>query len=151
MESSTPIPDEVPWFALAANVVVFDPTPNATFNDLTLPSNPELADIVSAVHDRFPSLEDEFLDPTLLPMRIGDLLGSDERLQVVLSTVVRQLGWWAALTLSLLAVPVAIVKAESKGNESLPNVWPLAMYLMAAAVGGWTLTVVGSCILAPSD
>jgi hypothetical protein len=72
----------------------------------------------------------------------------------VLRTLVRQLGWWAALIAVLFVPPTTVTTSErfkGKDRNVAGNTWPLSMYLLAAAIGGWTLTVVGSCVLAPAD
>lgn len=143
---------EVPWFELADRVVIFDPDPSATFGELMLPARTPTPGVVTAVHRRFPSLEPELLEPGELPPRLRALLEGDD-LETVLRTIVRQLGWWSALA-AVLLVPAAVGADPAGGEEGdgrLANLWPLSMYVAAAAVGGWTLTVVGSCILAPLD
>ncbi|HEX7957401.1 MAG TPA: hypothetical protein VF508_10690 [Pyrinomonadaceae bacterium] len=145
---------EVSWFELAEHVVVFDTRPEAAFSQLELPARPRGADVVSAVHKRFPSLEEELLTPDQLPARISELLSDEAQFDAVLQTLVRQLGWWAALATVLLVAPAAVTRSERfKGQDRnlAGNTWPLAMCLLAAAIGGWTLTVVGSCVLAPAD
>lgn len=145
---------EVSWFGLANKVIVFDPSPTVRFRELTLPAEPCGHDVIVAIRRRFPSMEEEFLSPDKLPSRIDTLLRDENRFHVLLHMLVRQLGWWAALVAVLLVPPTTLVKSEpqeGKDRELLNNVWPLSMYLLLTAIGGWTLTVVGSCILAPSQ
>jgi catechol 2,3-dioxygenase-like lactoylglutathione lyase family enzyme len=145
---------EIPFFGLAGEVVIFDPSPLATFGELKIPTQPQVDDVVAAVRDRFPSLEDELLKPDQIPPRIEALLKEDSSVDVVLGVICRQLGWWAALMAVLLVPPTVLLRSKARKREEpnlLANVWPLSMYLLTAAVGGWTLTVVGSCILAPVD
>jgi hypothetical protein len=139
----------VAWFELARYVKIYDGTPEATFGDLDVyPGG--VRDAMAAVRRRWPSLELELLDPLVLPSRVRDLLvapvaASDlvsvDRALAVLS---RQLGWWAAATAVLLVAPATLAEQELIA-------WPLAMHLLAAGIGGWTMTVVGSCLLAPLD
>lgn len=145
-EGAAPPSDEVTWFRLAERVTIFDPTPAASFRDLGLGANQSP---VAAVHRRFPSLEDELLVPEVLPRRLLTLLDDDSALAAMCHTLVRQLGWWAVVT-ALLLVPPAVI-ATRDADSRAATMWPLAMFLLAVAVGGWTLTVVGSCVLAPTD
>jgi len=143
---------EASWFELANKVVVFDASVAATFRELELPPMPKGHDVVMGVRARFPSLEEELLTPDLLPPRIEALLEPDSPLDTVLRAIARQLGWWAALV-AILLVPPAVVARSYVGADvnaaPVGNAWPLSMYVLAAAIGGWTLTVVGSCLLAP--
>ncbi len=145
---------EVSWFGLSEHVTIFDASPGAAFSQLKLPARPRCEDVVAAVNRRFPSLEEELLTPELLPARVAGLLADKEQLDAILRTLVRQLGWWAALVAVLFVAPAAVTRSERfKGKDRgvAGNTWPLAMCLLAAAIGGWTLTVVGSCVLAPAD
>ena len=149
-----PPPREVSWFELAKNIVIFDTTPTATFTELDLSVSPETQKIVMSVQKRFPSMEPELLEPETLPPRIKNLIENEDDLSVVLRTLIRQLGWWAALVAILLVPAATLTTSENFSTEDQTlsrNAWPLAMYFLASAVGGWTLTVVGSCILAPTD
>lgn len=145
---------EVSWFELSEHVMIFDTSPEAAFSELELPAQPRCPDVVAAVNRRFPSLEEELLTPELLPARLAALLADEAQLDAVLRTLVRQLGWWAALVAVLFVAPAAVTRSErfkGKDRNRAGNTWPLAMCLLAAAIGGWTLTVVGSCVLAPAD
>jgi hypothetical protein len=145
---------EVSWFELSEHVVIFDTSPEAAFGQLQLPARPRSKDVVAAVNRRFPSLEEELLTPQLLPARVAELLADEAQLDAILRTLVRQLGWWAALVAVMFVGPAAVTRAERfKGKERgvAGNTWPLAMYLLAAGIGGWTLTVVSNCVLAPVD
>jgi hypothetical protein len=149
-----PPTSEVSWFELSQRVMIFDASPAAAFGQLELPARPRCKDVVAAVNRRFPSLEEELLTPELLPARIAELRADEEQLVAVLRALVRQLGWWAALVAVMFVAPAAVTRSEKfKGKDRgiAGNTWPLAMCLLAAAVGGWTLTVVGSCVLAPVD
>ena len=141
--------EEVPWFRLAEDVVVFDPSPSATFEQLQRPVGPTPESLVAAVHKRFPSVYEEFLVTDGIPPRIRGLLASESapELEALLRELLRQLGWWAAFATSLI-VPAALL-AATDSDPLAPNAWPLGMYVLAAALGGWTLTVVGGCMLAP--
>lgn len=140
---------EVPWFDLAERVVIFDGEPAAAFGELRLPGNPGAADLVAAVYDRFPSMEPELLEPHTLPPRIRALLEGGGFDPAVHATA-RQLGWWAALA-TVLLVPAAFLATGGEGEGGMEAAWPLWMVVAAAAFGGWTLTVAGSCLLAPHD
>jgi hypothetical protein len=146
-----PPADEVSWFDLTKRIVVFDGSPSATFRELRLPSQPNGRDLVAAVHERFGSMEEELVTPELIPSRIEYLLADDDALKSVFRTIERQLGWWSALAAALLIPPAVVARSTGNAHDPVPvaNAWPLSMYLLAAALGGWTLTVVGSCILSP--
>jgi len=149
-----PLATEVSWFELADHIVIYDTSPGATFHQLDLPAEPDSHDIVTAVRACFPSLEEELLQPYELPPRIKRLLEQEGALELVLRRIDRQLGWWAALMAVLLIPPAIVAVSETLGGTGIQrseNAWPLSMYLLAAAVGGWTLTIVGSAILAPLD
>jgi hypothetical protein len=144
---------EIPWFELARDVTVYDTRPAATFGDLKLPGPASVSKVVSAVHACFPSLEPELLTPDVLPRRVQALVESDDMATRVMPVIARQLGWWAA-AVALLLIPPALVARSPAGTRLEPdigNAWPLSMFFLAAAVGGWTLTVVGSCVLAPVE
>lgn len=144
---------EVSWHELAERVVIFDGEPAASFGELRLPADPDAGDLVAAVHARFPSMEPELLEPHTLPPRIRALL-ADDGFDAAVHAVVRQLGWWAALA-TVLLVPAAhlatVGTGEGEGEDGAESAWPLWMAVAAAAFGGWTLTVAGSCLLAPRD
>lgn len=145
---------EIPFFGLAKEVAIFDPTPTNTFRELIIPQKPQVFDIVVAVRTRFPSFEDELLKPDQIPPRLEALLKDDSSLDAVLRSIFRQLGWWAALTAVLLIPLMAMLRTNTEGKEDLElqvNAWPLSMYLLGTIIGGWTLTVAGSFILAPVD
>jgi hypothetical protein len=148
-----PVPAEMPWFGLAERVTIFDESPGTTFADLRISKRADHDGVVYAVQAVFPSLEPELLEARGMPTRIEALLDNDEVFATLLRTLVRQLGWWAALVAVLLVPPAAVARAVSDPCPAAlrANAWPLAMHLLAAALGGWTLTVVGSCILAPLD
>lgn len=144
---------EVPWFELASRVAIFDTDANATLRELQLSPSASGPEIVAAVQNRFPSLEPELLVPDKVPPRIRALLEDREKFETVLMEIVRQLGWWAALA-AVLLTPAALLSAgERPGDdgELAGNAWPLSLFLLSAAVGGWTLTVVESWILAPVE
>ncbi len=146
-----PIPREIPWYELAEKVVIFDITPAATFGELApLVSAPLGGEAVSRhvmeeVRTRFPSLESELLDPRILPQRIRELWEYDHW-QSWIGLVARQLGWWAGITASLMAAQAVGGAGEGTEPAASPS-WPSAMFVLAAAIGGWTLTVVGDCAL----
>ena len=142
---------EVSWHELAERVVIFDGEPDAAFGELRLSPHPTAADLVAAVQERFPSMEPELLQPDGLPPRILELL-QDDGFDAAVHSIVRQLGWWAALA-AVLLVPAAYLAAPGAPGEDagLENAWPLWMVVAATAFGGWTLTVAGSCLLAPRD
>lgn len=149
-------PDEVGWYGLAANVGIYDTTPATTFAQLHVPGRGSTGDIVDGVNAEFPSLEKELLDPAQLSRRIVSLVMADnlDALHAALREIARQLGWWAVVV-AVLLIPLAMtattpVPGERSEAEHL-NAWPLGMFIFATAVGGWTLTVVGSCILAPHE
>ncbi|GHE08519.1 hypothetical protein [Streptomyces alanosinicus] len=135
------------WFTLADRVPIFDPTPASTFT-VPLVDTPHMGHVINAVHTLYPSLEPELIDPQLLPARLTDLPHPDhsgtldERLRTAIDLVHRNLGWWAAFTLALMTIAAA--------GSAAPGwaAWPLHMYVLAALIGGWTLTVVGGCALA---
>ena len=145
---------EVSWFELSEHVVIFDTSPETAFRQLNLPAGARGGDVVRAVQNCFPSLEEELLRPDLLPVRMAALLHDEKQFNAVLRMLVRQLGWWAAVIAVLFVPPAAVTTSERfKGKDRgvAGNTWPLSMYLLAAAIGGWTLTVVGSCVLAPTE
>lgn len=149
-------PGEVGWYQLATQVGIYDSTPATTFAQLQVPRRQSTRDIVDAVNMEFPSMEPELLDPALLPPRLVSLAQPESRdaLYATLREIARQLGWWAVVV-TVLMLPLAIIAstpAEGERNvEEHLNAWPLGMFIFAAAVGGWTLTVVGSCLLSPRD
>ncbi|WP_369363002.1 hypothetical protein AB5L52_06830 [Streptomyces sp. CG4] len=133
------------WFVLADRVSIFDPTPASTFT-VPLVDTPHMGHVINAVHTLYPSLEPELIDPQLLPARLTDLLHPDHtgtlgHLRTVIDLVHRNLGWWAAFALTLMASAAA--------GSTAPGwaAWPLHVYVLAALIGGWTLTVVGGCTL----
>ncbi|MET7534628.1 hypothetical protein [Streptomyces goshikiensis] len=133
------------WFALADRVPVFDPTPTSRFT-APLADTPDMGHVINAVHTLYPSIEPELIDPQLLPARLTrlphpDHTGTPGRLRTVIDLVHRNLGWWAAFALTLMASAAA--------GSTAPGwaAWPLHMYVLAALIGGWTLTVVGGCVL----
>jgi hypothetical protein len=145
---------EISWFGLANEVLVFDPTPAARFAALNLPMELSGYNAVKAVRRYFPSLEEELLVPEGLPPRVALLIRDENRFRALLARVVRQLGWWSALVAVLLVPPVMLTESERVHGRDpglWRNIWPFSMYLLATAIGGWTLTVVGSCILAPPE
>jgi hypothetical protein len=140
---------EVSWFELAQRVVIFDAEPTATFRELGLPPEVSRYQVVTSVQKRFPSLEEEMLDPRILAPQVIKRLTDPQQSEAVLRIIARQLGWWAALT-TVLLLPPAVTAAKSLPSSDESEVaWPLSMNVLSAAVGGWTLTVIGSCLLAP--
>jgi hypothetical protein len=144
-----PIPLEVPWFALAQRVAIFDPTPDIDFGALDLPNSATSNQTVSAIYRVFPGLEPELQMPDGLPVRVNAIL-TEGRTDEWLERLAHQLGWWAAFSGALLAIPAGAV--SGRGTKHYPaGCFPLAMSLLAIAVGDWTLTIVGNCTLAPLD
>ena len=76
-------------------------------------------------------------------------LENPRQAEEVLRVIARQLGWWAALVTVLLLPPAVSATGEPPGIGKSDLAWPLAMNVLAAGVGGWSLTVIGSCLLAP--
>ena len=105
--------------------------------------------MVKAVQKRFPSMEEEMLDPAILAPQLIKRLENPRQTEEVLRIIARQLGWWAALVTVLLLPPTISATREPPGIGTSDLAWPLAMNVLAAGVGGWTLTVIGSCLLAP--
>lgn len=138
-------PGVLPWLMLVDGVRIFDCSPDSRFvGDL----NPVAAmwQLMDSVQRLYPSLELEMIDPQVLPERIDSLLrgawcGSSPALTSTLELAYRNLGWWAVLALALMA-------AASAGSGP-PGwaAWPLYTYVLATSFGGWTLTVLGGCIL----
>jgi len=140
----------VPWFVLAQHVVIFDQMPNMKFV-AELGASPTMWELIDAVQTLFPSLESEMIDPQVLPSQIEKVLrtisastapaGLDPSFEWTLDLLYRNLGWWAALGFVLMA-------AAAEGSTP-PGwaAWPLYVYVLAACMGGWTLTVLGGCIL----
>src|ERR1700722_6721759 len=155
VEHSGPPVQEISWFELADKIVIYDGSPEASFNQLDLSKQPNGRDVVLAVQARFPSFEPELLTPDLLPSRIDILLQDDKAMVKVLQEIDRQLGWWAALSAVLLIPPAVVTRssapAEGSGLARNSNSWPLSMYVLGAALVGWTLTVVGRGILSPLE
>lgn len=147
------------WFELAARVPVLDSDDTASFEDLDIPDDAPRWMIVDAVQQRFPSLEDELVDPEVMPPAIEAAVthtsedeGQSQRLSELFDEVARQLGWWAALALVLSVPPAYFQQERAHGRDVLAGTthpWPLFVFVEAAAIGGWTLTVVDSCVLAP--
>ncbi|MGR6913141.1 hypothetical protein ACU635_02670 [[Actinomadura] parvosata] len=82
-------------------------------------------------------MEPELIDPHGLPRRLEELLHTPAELDASVQLIHRNLGWWAVLMMA------AAAGCRPPGWAA----WPLNMYLLAASVGGWTLTVVGGCAL----
>ena len=140
---------EISWFELAKKVVIFDCELDATFSELSLADGASTDQVVTSVQNRFPSMEEEMLDPAILAPRLIERLEDPRQAEEILRIVGRQLGWWAALVTVLLLPPAISATREPPGVDSSELAWPLAMNVLAAGVGGWTLTVIGSCVLAP--
>jgi hypothetical protein len=140
---------EASWFELASKVVIFDVEPNATFAELGLAASVSAKRVVKSVQYRFPSLEEEMLDPAILAPQVIKRLEDPHQAELVLRTVTRQLGWWSALVTVLLLPPAISALRQLPESGQSVVAWPLSMNVLAAAVGGWTLTVIGSCLLAP--
>jgi hypothetical protein len=140
----------VPWFVLAQHVVIFDQTPDTRFV-AELSASPTMWELIDEVQKLFPSLEVEMIDPQVLPAQLEKVLwsnstnpalvGLDPSLEWILDLLYRNLGWWAVLGFALMA-------AAAKGSAP-PGwaAWPLYVYVLAACMGGWTLTVLGGCTL----
>ena len=142
-----PAPAEVGWYALAERVPIYDPSPTAALVEvLASPAGPAAAGEVAArVNVVFPSMEIELLAPALAAKLMSLATAADRSgIDHLLRALTRQLGWWAALT-AVILVPVAAAAAIPDQEV----VWPLAMFAVAAGIGGWTLTVVGGNALAP--
>lgn len=140
---------EVSWFELAQKIVIFDAEPATTFAQLALAGDASADHVVKSVQRRFPSLEEEMLDPAVLAPQVVARLEDAGQAEDVLKIIARQLGWWSALV-TVLLLPPAIAAVRGRGGSAKSEVaWPLSMNVLAAGVGGWTLTVVGSCLLAP--
>lgn len=140
---------EVSWFELAREIVIFDTETGATFAELGLPSRASIDQVVKSVQRRFPSLEEEMLNPALLAPQLVKRLEDPEQALCLQKTIVRQLGWWAALVTVLMLPPAMSAVRDTPDACNSEVAWPLSMNVLAAAVGGWTLTVIGSCVLAP--
>ena len=141
--------DEVSWFELAREVVIFDSQPDANFAELRIPETATVEEVIKAVQARFPSMEEEMIDPEILARQVIKRLQEPGDAEAVLRIISRQLGWWAALVTVLMLPPAVVATRVPSDNEASTIVWPLAMNALAAGVGGWTLTVIGSCLLAP--
>jgi len=137
--------DELSWFDLADHVEVYDSSRDVTFRELLLEDTATAASVAIAVRKRFPSLELELLDPQSLPPAIAAM--SNRVRAEWLQTVSHHLGWWAAVIGAVMAGLAAY--SQKLGKRSLA--WPLSMFVVAAAVGGWTLTIVRNTGLAPPD
>ncbi|PSL57097.1 hypothetical protein B0I31_10274 [Saccharothrix carnea] len=132
----------VPWFAIAAKVPVYDVEPTAT-PPSRLSTSPNMAEVIDFVHRAFPSLEPELIDPQELPSRYANLRHPrhEALLEGTIGLIHRNLGWWAV---------IAFVLSLSAAADCAPPgwaAWPVHVHLLAACVGGWTLTVVGGCVL----
>lgn len=148
LRSTTPdvgLAGEAPWFALADRVVVYDSEPDARISDLGLDAAAGPGRLTTAVQRRFPSLELELLDPVVVPPHVSSWMGTGNAAPL-LGELCRQLGWWAALVGAVLAAHAQHLVHDEADDAA---VWPLVLFLMSAAVGGWTLTVVLGCALAP--
>lgn len=128
----------VRFFELASNIVIFDASPDATFRELDISSESPTREIVTAVQFRFPSLEREFLESEKIPKRLEALIMEDDAIELTSRAVFRQLGWWAVLVTVLLIPAMSISRLQLKEEELSfqNNVWPVAMFLLASAVGG---------------
>jgi hypothetical protein len=142
--------EEVAWPELAARVAVFDPEPAGTQDALAPPAGASAEETMHSVNRRLPGLELELLDPANLPQRLGRAHENGEW-PGMLAEACRHLGWWAALASALLAVPASVSRGEpATESGGGGKAWPVAMHLMGLTIGDWTLTVVGSCLLAPA-
>jgi hypothetical protein len=154
--SDAAAPTEPGWYELAHHIVIYDTEPDTKFGDLDIAHRRSTEDVIAAVNYAFPSLEPELIDAVVVPPRIVELLrpGARAPFHTRLVELDRQLGWWAALV-AVLLVPLAFTALEepesgqSAGAQA--NAWPLGIYGLCAAVGGWTLTVAESVILAPCE
>jgi len=150
-----PVPPAEPgWFELAEHVVIYDTEPDTTFSQLDIAFRRGTEDVVAAVQYAFPSFEPELLDPAVVPRRIMELVQPSElrRFWLAVYECDRQLGWWNAL-MAVLLVPLAVLATTKpkKGEdpELYANAWPLGSFAYAAAVSGWTLTIVENVVLSP--
>jgi hypothetical protein len=140
---------EVSWFELARQIVIFDTEPTATFAELDLVAGALPNQVARSVQERFPSLELELLEADVLAAQVVKRLEDPNQSEAALRIINRQLGWWAALTTVLMLPPAIAAARELRESGKSGVAWPLSMNVLAAAVGGWTLTVIGSCLLAP--
>lgn len=140
---------EVSWFELAREIVIFDTEPKTTFEQLRLSSRATPDEVIDAVQARFPSLEREMADPTILGDQVIKRLSDPQQAEAALHIINKQLGWWAALATVLLLPPAIAARRHVSDPKTAAVAWPLSMNVLGAAVGGWTITVVGSCLLAP--
>lgn len=150
----------VRWAELADEVVVFDPRLEVNGIDLHLPDRPMPEELVSAINRRFPSMEKELIGLTPVVPRIEELIsrlrqslragGIDPSVRRVFDLAGQNLGWWACVGLVLvLAAGARSLIAFSDANPLDPAyVWPTYVFLLTAAMGGWTLTMLESLILA---
>lgn len=143
---------EVPWFRLAEHIVIFDTAIDARAGSLQLSTATTPANVADAVQISFPSLEERILVedgrlPRALATCVEPLAATS-----VLTELARQLGWWAAVVGAvLIGQAKTCVELHASGDETAASYWPLVMFLMAAAVGGWTLTVVGGVALGAAE
>lgn len=140
-----PPPQEVSWFTLAEHVEVYDTDGTAFLTDLRSKRVPTQKELAAAVEERFPSLELEMLEANALPAVLANL--TRDETATWLKAVTRQSGWWAALIGTIMRALAIYVRRTPRADIA----WPLCMFMLSAAVGGWTLTVVGSCALARYD
>jgi hypothetical protein len=143
------------WFAFAGCVTIFDGDRSAAFAELELADDAARWAIVDAVQARFPSLEEELIDPEVVPPAIERFMApgsdGDEARRALLSYLVRQLGWWAAAAFALLVPGAMYQQRRAHGHDAtagMTHPWPIFTYVSAATIGGWTLTVVENCLLA---
>lgn len=148
----------MPWFGFAEAVTIFDSDASAAFGELGLAGDAPRWAIVDAIHNRFPSLEVELIDPEVVPPAMERLLGVDrhasETRRTLAEYLLRQLGWWAVLAFSLLVPGAMYQQRRAHGDDvtaGMMHPWPVFAYVTAAAMGGWTLTVVENCLLATAS
>jgi len=153
--ASDTVGEATPWFAFAETVTIFDTDTSAEFGELGLADDAPRWAIVEAIHNRFPSLEEELIDPEVVPPAVERLVGLDrvacDARSALAEYLLRQLGWWAVVTFSLLVPGAMYQQRRAHGHDvtaGMTHPWPVFAYLSAATIGGWTLTVVENCLLA---
>ncbi len=152
--------ETISWEDLANEVVIFDPRFDVTVTELGVSEVSDADDLVAAVNRRFPSMEQELISFVPVVPRVEELMarlrqscrvGSiDPSVSRVFDLVSKNLGWWASVGLVLVfAAALRSSASFSDATRRDPEIaWAIFVYILTAAIGGWTLTMIESLILA---
>jgi hypothetical protein len=156
------------WLALAERVEGFEARSSWTFRELRLTASSQDEDVVEAGRRAFPEIPATFFNPKTLTPRLEELVREEESRHAeglelaeleteslpggIFDCLVRHLGWWAALTLVLVAAAAIIALSLAMGPTGailIAKFWYLFSILAGVFVGSWTVVVVGTCVLNP--